>query len=327
MLTSYSYVGGVVGSASGTITNCYNAGSVSGSSYVGGVVGYARYTTITNCYNTGTVTGSGYVGGVVGYAYNATITNCYNTGTVTGSGYVGGVVGSASGTITNCYNAGDVSGSRNYVGGIAGYNSGTTTTTNCYNTGAVTGFSYVGGVVGGVYASSTTGCNISKSANFGDITVTGSSGNVGGIIGYVSVSNSSYSFKMTNCYSEGSIIVSGTGATVGGFVGSLSANYSTYSNVKIEFCSVDLDIVVSGGSIASQGAFYGGTNGLTVENSYSLLTKSGTVSKVISDVSTQMDNNFAYISNFKDGKPIPLGIFHILDFGTTTGIADRVNAL
>ena len=132
---------------------------------------------------------------------------------------------------------------------------------------------------------------------------------------------------MTNCYSEGSITVSGTNVTVGGFVGNLYADYSTYSNVKIEFCSVDLDIIVSGGSIASQGAFYGGTNGIKVENSYSLLTKSGTVSKVISDVSTQMDNNFGYMLNFKEGKPIPLGIFHILDVATRTGIVNRINAL
>ncbi len=339
IISGSSYVGGVVGSGGSntTIKNCYNTGAVTGSgSYVGGVVGSAYAsssgnTTITNCYNTGSVSASSYVGGVVGYALGATITNCYNTGSVSGSSRVGGVVGYAYGTITNCYNVGAVSGSGDYVGGVVGYayasSSGNTTITNCYNTSSVTGFSYVGGVVGGVYASSTTGCNISKSANFGDITVTGSSGNVGGIVGYVRVTNSSYSFKMTNCYSEGSITVSGTNVTVGGFVGNLYADYSTYSNVKIEFCSVDFDIVVSGGSIASQGAFYGGTNGLTVENSYSLLTKSGTVSKVISSVSTQMDNNFGYMLNFKEGKPIPLGIFHILDVATRTGIVNRINAL
>ncbi len=334
-----SYVGGVVGhaytspfGATITITNCYNTGAVSGSSnYVGGVVGYAgTYATITNCYNTGSVNGSGnFVGGVV--SSSSSISNCYNTGSVNGSGnFVGGVVGAASNKITNCYNMGDVTSTATgdlYVGGVVGYAGTYATITNCYNTGDVSGSSYVGGVVGYASASSTTGCNISKSANFGDITVTGSSGSVGRIVGYVRVTNSSYSFKMTNCYSEGSITVSGTNVTVGGFVGKLYADYSTYSNVKIEFCSVDLDIVVGGGSIASQGVFYGGTNGLTVENSYSLLTKSGTVSKVISDVSTQMDNNFGYMLNFKEGKPIPLGIFHILDVATRTGIVNRINAL
>ena len=370
-INGYQYVGGVVGGASGTISNCYNVGAVTGSRYVGGVVGYAGPNTtiescynigavsgtspvggvvgcayassgsitITNCYNAGEVTGISDVGGVVGYASDAiTITNCFNTGSVSGNGAVGGVVGyaraSSSGTITtitNCYNTGTVTGPGSEVGGVVGYayaySSGTITITNCFNTGSVSGSSSVGGVVGYVYASSTTGCNISKSANFGDITVTGSSGRVGGIVGYVRVTNSSYSFKMTNCYSEGSIIVSGTRVTVGGFVGNLYADYSTYSNVKIEFCSVDLDIVVSGGSIASQGAFYGGTNGLTVENSYSLLTSGGAVNKVISAVQTNMDNNFGYMLNFKEGRPIPLGVFHILDFGTTTGIADRVKAL
>ena len=359
-------VGGVVGNSAGTtITNCYNTGVVtisetSGSVYVGGVVAYASSSTITNSYNTGSVSGFSYVGGVVGYASNSTtITNCYNTGDVTGSRYVGGVVGDAvsNTTITNCYNMSSVTGSSNYVGGVVGV-AEESTITNCYNTGGVSGSSSVGGVVGGAYntsitncyntgnvtstatsnsdvggvvgyasVSSTTGCNISKSANFGDITVTEASGGAGGIIGNITISSSSYPFKLTHCYSEGSITVSGTGATVGGFVGNLNADYSTYSNVKIEFCSVDLDIVVSGGSIASQGAFYGGTNGIKVENSYSLLTKSGTVSKVISDVSTQMDNNFGYMLNFREGKPIPLGIFHILDVATRTGIVNRINAL
>ena len=321
------------------IARCYNVGALKqGAQYVGGIIGYAQDTTITNCYNTGYIRGLSHVGGVVGSAGftsgNISITNCYNTGSVisiaTSTSNVGGVLGYALYSIiaiTNCYNTGDVSGSGNYVGGVVGYADYNINLTNCYNTGSVSGSAYVGGVMGYASASSTTGCNISKSANFGDITVTGSSGNVGGIVGYVRVTNSSSSSKMTNCYSEGSITVSGTNVTVGGFVGNLYADYSTYSNVKIEFCSVDLDIIVSGGSIASQGAFYGGTNGLTVENSYSLLTKSGTVSKVISDVSTQMDNNFGYMLNFKEGKPIPLGIFHILDVATRTGIVNRINAL
>ncbi len=335
IVTGSRIVGGVVGETSSggiTITSCHNTGAVRGSSNVGGVVGNVDASgTITGCYNTGSVMGSYYsVGGVVGYAsygFPTNITNCYNTGSVSGSFYyIGGVVGGAGSltTIESCYNTGSVTGGSE-VGGVAG--SGRTIT-NCYNTGSVTGsFDSVGGVVGSVSASSTTGCNISKSANFGDITVTEASGGAGGIIGNITISSSSYPFKLTHCYSEGSITVSGTGATVGGFVGNLNADYSTYSNVKIEFCSVDLDIVVSGGSIASQGAFYGGTNGIKVENSYSLLTKSGTVSKVISDVSTQMDNNFGYMLNFREGKPIPLGIFHILDVATRTGIVNRINAL
>ena len=103
----YYYVGGVVGSASGTISNCYNTGSVEGTNYVGGVVGFvSAYATISNAYNTGSVSGYSYVGGVVGNAGNSTVSNVYNTGSVSGSSYVGGVVGIANGTISNAYYGG-----------------------------------------------------------------------------------------------------------------------------------------------------------------------------------------------------------------------------
>jgi hypothetical protein len=87
-----SYVGGLVGNNSGTITNCYSTGSVSGFSYAdGGLVG-SNSGTITNCYSTGSVSGSSYVGGLVGYDSGA-IKNCYSTGSVSGSSIVGGLVG------------------------------------------------------------------------------------------------------------------------------------------------------------------------------------------------------------------------------------------
>ena len=94
-------VGGVCGTNSGTVTNCYNTGNVKGNNYVGGVCG-DNYRTVTNCYNTGSVEGNNSVGGVCGYN-NRTVTNCYNTGSVTGSNQVGGLCGINGGTVTNCY--------------------------------------------------------------------------------------------------------------------------------------------------------------------------------------------------------------------------------
>ena len=94
-------VGGVCGTNSGTVTNCYNTGNVKGNNYVGGVCG-DNYRTVTNCYNTGSVEGNNSVGGVCGYN-NRTVTNCYNTGSVTGSNDVGGLCGQNYATVTNCY--------------------------------------------------------------------------------------------------------------------------------------------------------------------------------------------------------------------------------
>lgn len=153
ILDSYFYgtskVGGMCGNNyTGTISNCYNTGSVSGIGTAGGVSGYNYTGSITNCYNTGNVSGSsGFVGGVSGYNSKGTIINSYNAGSVSGLEYVGGVSGyNDGGTITNCYNVGSVGGS-GYVGGVNGWNKGIIT--NCYNTGSVSGTGVnVGGVIG-----------------------------------------------------------------------------------------------------------------------------------------------------------------------------------
>ena len=149
-----SSVGGLCGTNSGTVTNCYNTGSVEGNNYVGGVCGENNSATVTNCYNTGSVEGNNYVGGLCGWN-SGTVTNCYNTGSVAGNRRVGGVCGwNDMGSITNCYNTGSVTGS-DFVGGLCGQNySGTVT--NCYNTGNVTGNdAYVGGLCGQNYATVT----------------------------------------------------------------------------------------------------------------------------------------------------------------------------
>ena len=117
----------------GTVTGCYNEGSVTGEEYVGGVVGLNNGT-VTNCYNTGSVTGErrvsgGVVGGVVGLN-NGDVTNCYNTGNVTGDEEVGGVIGSNDGIVTDCYNIGSVTGG-SYVGGVVGHKE-KGIVTNCY---------------------------------------------------------------------------------------------------------------------------------------------------------------------------------------------------
>ena len=101
-----SRVGGIVGeifSYSGSLSNCYTTGNLSGTSFIGGVGGFVR-SSVTNCYSTVTVNGSGVtVGGVIGYLSNASISNCYSTGEVSGGNIVGGVVATAwYSSVTNC---------------------------------------------------------------------------------------------------------------------------------------------------------------------------------------------------------------------------------
>lgn len=150
ILDSYFYgtskVGGVCGNNyTGTISNCYNTGSVSGLGNLGGVNGYNDGGTITNSYNAGSVSGTErYVGGVSGYNDGGTITNCYNVGSVGGSGYVGGVNGWNKGIITNCYNTGSVSGTGVNVGGVIGRNESNASITNCYYDSTI----YTGNAIG-----------------------------------------------------------------------------------------------------------------------------------------------------------------------------------
>ena len=250
ILDSYFYgtskVGGVCGNNyTGTITNCYNTGSVSGIGTAGGVSGYNDNGSITNCYNTGNVSGSsGFVGGVSGCNSKGTIINSYNAGSVSGLEFVGGVSGDNSkGTITNCYNIGSVSGSEGYVGGVNGYNNGGTIT-NSYNVGSVSGTErHVGGVSGYNDGGTITNCyNIGSSVS--------GSGYVGGVSGDNSKGT------ITNCYNTGS--VSGTGVNVGGVIG------RNESNATIKNCYYD-STIYTGTAIGYDGGTTEKVEGKTTE--------------------------------------------------------------
>lgn len=157
VINSYFYhptAGGVCGVNGGTISGCYNTGTVSSSWYSGGVCG--RNTgTVKNCYNTGSVGSSAWTGGICGQN-RGTLSLCYNTGAVSATSdffaTAGGVCSDNTlGTIKNCYNTGTVSSAFN-AGGVCAYNrsgdEGTAVLQNCYSIGTVSGSNYTGGVCG-----------------------------------------------------------------------------------------------------------------------------------------------------------------------------------
>lgn len=150
--------GGIAGSvsSSSTVTRCGNTGVVTSTiKRTGGVVGGAAGT-ISACFNTGTVTGIYGVGGVAGSAIakDVKITDCYNTGAViceppsatfkdTNAKGVGGIIGDPSSTyntgivLTNCFNAGAVRNKSTIadvvVGGVIGSSAAKNITArNCY---------------------------------------------------------------------------------------------------------------------------------------------------------------------------------------------------
>ena len=244
-----SYAGGVVGSATGYISNSRNLGSVEGMSEAGGVVASSNYG-IENCYNKGSVKGKIGTGGIVGTFRNYTIRNCYNEGNIEGNSSGGIAYLCYDARIVDCYNAtSDIkcSGGIAYLcydsriegcyntgniecqGGImaTGYN---VSITDCYNTGNLTGKA-------GILESGYSGTTVSRCYNTGDIT--GSGYNTGGIVANGTAINCFNSGNITSSSSEtGGIVGDGTAINcyntgdiycessyVGGVAGNGTASY------------------------------------------------------------------------------------------------------
>ena len=205
--SEYIYCGGVVGLNSATVT-ANNAGDV-------------VLTNGSTCYK------SMFVGGVVGRG-EANISGCTNSGVVSNAcpvtyknSYlqVGGVVGynNGSSAVSNCHNTGNVSNSANcngylYIGGIT--SEADAAVSNCDNTGDVTNsgnsaqtkWISVGGVVGFASAAITSCSNGTSSAAGGTISNSGTS-NEDVNIGGVAGNNNGVTF--TSCYNKGAVENSG----------------------------------------------------------------------------------------------------------------------
>lgn len=145
-----SYIGGLAGGNSGTITGCHVNGNVKGSSYVGGLVGFnskGSTSIITGSSFSGSVEGEEKIGGLVGQNDNdAMINECKASVSVKGSkDNTGGLTGYNIGEISNSYSVSSIVG-RSNVGGLAGFNQGTIEYSHA--AGAVTGVIDAGGLVG-----------------------------------------------------------------------------------------------------------------------------------------------------------------------------------
>lgn len=90
----------------GTVQNCENYATISGSDSIGGIVGkLGTGATISNCINKGDIEASSKGGGICGWSVNGSnsILNCINLGSVTGTGTLGAVVATNSGNVKNTY--------------------------------------------------------------------------------------------------------------------------------------------------------------------------------------------------------------------------------
>jgi len=154
-----SYLGGLAGRTSGEITHCNSNCCITGvnaetwNNIIGGLAGGQNSGTITNCFCTGTITGYAEVGGLVGEQYG-NVYQSFNQCNVIGIGTdkygnpsfsIGGITGiQMGGTIKDCYNTGQISG-YSQVGGITGWGA---LIQNCYNIGLISGYSETSGLSG-----------------------------------------------------------------------------------------------------------------------------------------------------------------------------------
>jgi hypothetical protein len=171
------YVGGIAGkifsdSSESVFTQSASSASISATAYVGGLMGRTDNLCIKNSSNAGTVlTASGsyvdgssnyaYFGGYVGYAAKSNIIGVrnevginYSSLSCIGS-YVGGIAGYSTGTFTDCTNNAEIyAPAASYVGGIAGdcEKAYTYSMSNIRNTGTVHAKTYVGGIFGKLYS-------------------------------------------------------------------------------------------------------------------------------------------------------------------------------
>ena len=98
-VTGTSATGGLIGeNNAGNVINSYSVATVSSiAGYAGGLVGYLYTGTISNSFATGNVTGNIEAGGLVGDSHGCTISNTYATGLVQGTTDAGGLVGRTNG--------------------------------------------------------------------------------------------------------------------------------------------------------------------------------------------------------------------------------------
>jgi len=212
------YVGALAGSlGSGSISNCFiEGGQVQGERMVGGLVG-SNSGTISDCNTTCTVgpaeqrlpvSGNASLdrresfGGLVG-ENRGEISDCHATGEVSGERRVGGLVGETSGIIiSNSWSSSDVSGDV-YIGGLVGNNRGTSKLSHCYATGHVSGRNSIGGLVGRCYSeASIDNCYATGSVSAEE--------NGGGLVG-------SHEGTLSECYSTAFVFIEADYA--GGLVG------------------------------------------------------------------------------------------------------------
>jgi len=226
-----SYVGGIIGYAENTISNCYNKGKISSAnskySTVGGIAGCNK-STMSKCENDGEIFAS--------TAYNATHDTSYT--------YAGGISGSNYGLVSYCRNYGLIHSASTatyaYAGGIVGYNQANATITYSKNYGEVkAGSQGAESRAGGIASTSYSDSLVKYCCNYGNVSIYDNAlynyGSAGGVVAVLQYGT------VEECCNHGTVTIDSTayepyGCGIAGFTDSVLKNcYSdgvVHSNFK-----------------------------------------------------------------------------------------------
>ena len=263
------YIGGVAGKNEGAVIASSSNGSVTGSNNVGGLIGW-NTAPVSGLSSSSSVNASSELGGLIGRS-DAAVADSFASGVVTGGEDAGGLIGHALDTVVNSHASGDVSGNYN-VGGLIGEAGGDVT--GVYATGAVSGTNALGGLIGKL---TNENRELTVRDAYASGSVTGSSFDVGGLIGTVSrgiVENSHASGNVSGRDSVGGLIgtwfaqvgnvstsyAEGTASgrnNVGGLIGQVSLMCQT--------CTVNDSHAT--GDVSSTGSYGGGLIGYDLVSS------------------------------------------------------------
>lgn len=249
--------------------------------FLGTLDGAGHKITNLTVYNTETFySGLFSVIGSTGSVKNLTLENASASGT----NYVGIVAGWSLGSITDCTVSGAVThiaanGYKVFVGGIAGRAEGNVDGCSAAVDLTVTEAQveiYVGGIVGYLSSGGSSSSPLMLTAS-GTANVSGEGINVGGLVGYVSLTAYAY---LSKCHTEMQITANSgnTSAYAGGLIGHSS------SSITITDSYATGDVTASSSSSAYAGGLMGRSNGaITVADSYAT-----------GNVSASSNNNNSY---------------------------------
>ena len=303
------------GTVSGKICNLtMKDGSVTGSYFAGGIVSTLDGGTVENCVNYLTIkatnTSASSAGGIVAFVKNnGNILNCTNYGSVSGKAAVGGITGMAVAKIQNCTNYGAVTNTGSYTGGIAAtitdgdildcVNHAVVTTTSTSTT------SVIGGIV-----STAEECNVHRCSNYGQVI---GYGNVAGIVGLISGSDTSYCANyariLSSYYYAGGIaamLTDGGGITNSINAGDISCGgYYGGGIVGSASGSTMICNVANSGNVSGKN-YTGGIAGAALKTGICVCYNTGTISgysagALVGQLSSSSNNAWVTVGYYRSG--------------------------